>query len=119
MNPAAFELSVDASQWVLLDLLEAEAAKNQAIDDPALANFKKFCQMLRSSKLRFLSEDRQARGDFDDGAGLLIEWADEVLASLEAANEAELVRVEKGIREHRDYLKSHLTTPIEQRRVIE
>lgn len=114
-----FETSVDSCQWVQLDLRKAEVAKEEALREPTLERFKQFCQDLRSSKLRFRSEDRQERGAFDDGAGLLIEWADEVIDKIASMNDETLLRVEGGIREHRAELAEHVNTPIGARKAID
>ncbi len=107
---------------VLLRLREVEV-KREALADPIEAStvegFKDFCRELRLAKLRYLDNDRQEPGVFDDGAGQLIEWTDEVLKLLEDAPDERSFRlVFNGISEHRKELAEHLGVAVAQRRVI-
>jgi|GEM_PF-3134373 len=116
---ATFESAVESRLWIMLHLQTVEKAKAKAMESATLEKLKPFCQELSASKLRYFSQDRQEPGVFDMGAGLLIEWADEVLEVLGDSSDPALARVENGIRAHRVELAEHLETPLEQREVIQ
>ena len=103
---------------MLLRLQKVNEARAHVIDHPNQATLKPFCQELRAAKLRFLNHDRQEPLAFDQGAGLLIEWADEVLTIIELSSSIGLIRVRNGIQSHRDELALHLEVPQSERPVI-
>ena len=104
--------------WVTLHLHDVADSRVAVLAFLSDETFKKFCRELRAAKLRYLSQDRQEPGGYDEGAALLIEWADEVLAVMPNGGSQNLELASSGIREHRDELAAHLETAPEDRASI-
>lgn len=105
--------------WSHLRLAEVEAAYTAAMTDLTVKAMKRFCQELRSAKLRYWREDRQMPGGMDAGARKLLTWAEALLEAIpESPSPRALDLVRGGIAGHRDELAAHLQEAISERPAI-